>query len=106
MAALWRAGRTGEPISPRALVAAADWAAAGLVPPPTGEAAADAIEVLVELGLAVREGDELRLSAPANKSDPATSTTYQRLEARRRDALERIAGAAARRATQPVAGTM
>jgi hypothetical protein len=62
--------------------------------------------VLVELGLAVHEGDRLRLAAPANKSDPATSTTYQRLDARRRDALERIARAGARRATEPVAGTM
>jgi single-stranded-DNA-specific exonuclease len=106
MTALWRAGRAGEPVSAQGLVASADWAAAGLAPPPTGEAAAEAIEVLVELGLAVRDGERLRLAAPANKSDPATSTTYQRLEARRRDALERIARAGARRAAQPVAGTM
>jgi single-stranded-DNA-specific exonuclease len=106
MAALWRAGRPGELVAPQQLVARADWSAAGVVPPPTGEAAAEAIEVLVELGLAQHEGAALRLVAPANKADPATSTTYQRADARTRDALERVARAAARRTEQPLAGTM
>jgi single-stranded-DNA-specific exonuclease len=106
MVALWKAGRAGEPTAAQALASAVDWSAAGLVPPPTGEAVAEAIDVLVELGLATRDGDVLRLAAPATKADPSTSTTYQRVEARRRDALERIARAGARRADQPAAGTM
>jgi single-stranded-DNA-specific exonuclease len=106
MAALWRAGRTGEPITAQALAQAADWKAAGLVPPPTGEAVAEAIEVLLELGLVERDGERLRLGSPAGRSDPSSSATYQRAESRRRDALGRIDGAGARRTEQPLAGTM
>jgi single-stranded-DNA-specific exonuclease len=106
MAALWRAGTPGEAIAAEALVAAADWAASGLVPPPTGEAAAEAIEVLVELGLAERDGDGLRLVAPRGKSDPSGSPTYARAEARRRDALARIERAGGRQSRAPAARTM
>jgi single-stranded-DNA-specific exonuclease len=106
MVALWRAGRSAEPIAAQALAGSVDWRAAGIVPPPTGEAVSEAIDVLVELGLAARDGDALSLAAPTTKADPSTSTTYQRVEARKRDALERIARASARRTNQPVAGTM
>jgi single-stranded-DNA-specific exonuclease len=106
MAALWRAGAPGEKIAAGALVAAADWTSAGIVPPPTGEAAGEAIDALVELGLAERDGEVLRLSAPAGKSDPSASPTFARVDARRRDALERIARAGAHRTRVPAAGTM
>jgi single-stranded-DNA-specific exonuclease len=106
MAALWRAGSAGAEVSPERLVAAANWAAAGLSPPPTGEAVAEAIDVLVELGLAARDGDRLCLAAPTGRSDPSASVTYARVEARRRDALERIAHAAAAGTRTPAARTM
>jgi hypothetical protein len=106
MAALWRAGEPGARVRAEALVAAADWGASGLAPPPTGEAAAEAIDVLVELGLAVRDGDTLCLVSASGRSDPAASSTYGRAEARRRDALERIARAAARQSRAPAASTM
>jgi single-stranded-DNA-specific exonuclease len=106
MAALWRAGSPGEKVAAEALVAAANWTASGLVPPPTGEAAAEAIEVLVELGLAEREGDALCLVARSGKSDPSASATYARAEARRRDALERIARAAGGQSRATAASTM
>jgi single-stranded-DNA-specific exonuclease len=106
MAALWRAGQADVRVDAGRLVAAADWAASGLVPPPTGETAGEAIEVLVELGLAERDGDTLALAAHGRKSDPAASPTYARLEARRRDALARIARAGAQQSRRPAAGTM
>jgi glyoxylase-like metal-dependent hydrolase (beta-lactamase superfamily II) len=106
MAALWRAAQAGVRVDAGELVAAADWAASGLVPPPTGETAREAIDVLVELGLAERDGDALVLAAHGGKADPAASPTYARLEARRRDALERIARAGAHQSRRPVAGTM
>ena len=89
-----------------ALVAAVDWTAAGIAPPPTGEAVAEAIDALVELGLAERDGDTLCLVSPTGRSDPSTSPTYARADARRRDALERIARAGAHRTRAPAAGTM
>ena len=106
MAALWRAAEPGARMRADALVAAADWSASGLVPPPTGEAAAEAIEVLVELGLAERDGDTLSLAAPSGRSDPARSATYARAETRRLDALERIARAGAHQSRAPAASTM
>jgi single-stranded-DNA-specific exonuclease len=106
MAALWRAGQAGERVDAGELVAAANWAASGLAPPPTGESAAEAIEVLVELGLAERDGDALALVATGARSDPMASATYARAEARRRDALERIARAGAHHSRRPAAGTM
>ena len=106
MAALWRAAEAGERIASDALVAAVDWTAAGIAPPPTGEAVAEAIDVLVELGLAERDGDTLCLVSPTGRSDPSTSPTYARADARRRDALERIARAGAHRTRAPAAGTM
>jgi single-stranded-DNA-specific exonuclease len=106
MAALWRAAEAREEIASDALVAAADWGAAGIVPPPTGEAAAEAIDALVELGLAERDGELLRLASPTGRSDPTASPTYARVDARRRDALERIARAGAHRTRAPAAGTM
>jgi single-stranded-DNA-specific exonuclease len=106
MAALWRAGDPGARMRADALVAAADWRASGLVPPPTGEAAAEAIEVLVELGLAERDGDTVCLVSPSGRSDPARSATYARAEARRLDALERITRAGAQQSRAPAASTM
>jgi single-stranded-DNA-specific exonuclease len=106
MAALWRAGEPGARIPADALVAAADWGASGLGLPPTGEAAAEAIEVLVELGLAERDGDMLFLVAASGRSDPAGSPTYARAEARRRDALARIVRAGAHQSRAPAASTM
>ena len=106
MAALWRAGEAGARIDADALVAAVDWRASGIAPPPTGEAAAEAIAVLVELGLAERDGDVLCLAAPSGRSDPSRSATYARADARRRDALERIARASAHQSRRPTASTM
>jgi hypothetical protein len=106
MAALWRAGEPGARVRADALVAAADWGASGLASPPTGEAAAEALDVLVELGLAERDGDTLCLVPVSGRSDPAASSTYARAEARRRDALERIARAATRQSRAPAASTM
>jgi single-stranded-DNA-specific exonuclease len=106
MAALWRAAQAGARIEAEALVATANWAASGLVPPPTGEAAAEAIEVLIELGLAERDGDVLCLAAQPGRSDPSSSPTYARADARRRDALARIERAAAHQSRTPAAGTM
>ncbi len=106
MAALWRAAEAGEPVATEALVAAVDWTAAGIAPPPTGEAVAEAIDALVELGLAERDGDTLCLVSPTGRSDPSTSPTYARADARRRDALERVARAGAHRTRAPAAGTM
>jgi hypothetical protein len=106
MAALWRAAEAGARIEAEALVAAANWAASGLVPPPTGEAAAEAIDVLIELGLAERDGDVLCLAVQPGRSDPSSSPTYARADARRRDALARIERAAAHQSRTPAAGTM
>jgi hypothetical protein len=62
--------------------------------------------VLVELGLAERDGARLCLATPSGRSDPATSATYARAEARRRDALARIVRAGARQSRAPAASTM
>jgi hypothetical protein len=62
--------------------------------------------VLVELGLAERDGDMLSLVPASGRCDPAASSTYARAEARRRDALERIARAAPRQSRAPAASTM
>ena len=51
MAALWRTGTAQGASTGDELVAGTDWSAAGLVPPPTGELAGEAIDVLVALGL-------------------------------------------------------
>ncbi len=62
--------------------------------------------MLVELGLAERDGGTLCLRAPGGRSDPTTSPTYARAELRRRDALARIARAGAHQSRTPAAGTM